>query len=147
MTDIANLSNVAYKKGNWMRYTLWGIGAIAIGALMYGFFHIINADVSSITVPDGYKFAVKDDYLDGSRIATTYYIYDGKIFVEDESEDDGKINRSIMIYDNISTSNLSLDENDTIEICELGACSNKPKVLAVIKKLVRNKIGREYIRL
>ena len=147
MTDIANLSNVAYKKGNWMRYTLWGIGVIAIGALLYSFFHIINADVSSTIVPDGYSFAIKDDYIEGSRITTTYYVYDGKIFVEDESEDDGKVNRTVMIYDNINTSNLILDENDTTEVCELGACANKPKVLATIKRLIANKIGREYVRL
>ena len=147
MTDIAKLSNVAYKKGSWMRYTLWGIGTICIAVLLYNFIHIMNGKDAAASVPEGYRFSVTDDYTDNSTIRTTYYVYEGKILVADESQNDGRINRSVLIYDGISTTSLQLDENDTIEICELGACSERPKVLAVIKRLVSRKIGREYLGL
>ena len=147
MTDIAKLTSVAYKKGSWMRYTLWGIGAICIAVLFYNFIHIMNGKDAAASVPEGYRFSVTDDYTDNSTIRTTYYVYEGKILVADESQNDGRINRSVLIYDGISTTSLQLDENDTIEICELGACSERPKVLAVIKRLVSRKIGREYLGL
>ena len=148
MTDIANLSNVAYKKGSWMRYTLWGIGAVSIAALLIGFITLISKDTSSVSAPEGYRFSVVDNYIEGSKITTTYYIYDdNRIIVKDESFIDGKPNSTMMIYDGISTTSLKYDESDVTEICELGACVEKPKILAVVKKLISSKIGREYIGL
>ena len=147
MTDIANLSSVTYKKGNWMRFTLWGIGAICVGVLLYNFFHIMNNKDAAASVPEGYRFSVTDEYIEGSKIRTIYYVYEDKILVADESREDGSINRSVMIYDDINTVSLALDESDTTEVCELGACYEKPKVLAVIKNILARKIGREYIRL
>ncbi|MBQ9484602.1 hypothetical protein IJU85_00650 [Candidatus Saccharibacteria bacterium] len=143
MTDIANLSNVAYKKGNWMRYTLWGLAAICIAMLIYTFVNTVNGDVSA-AVPEGYRFSVTDNYVEGSKVRTRYYVYDDKIFVEDESFDDDTVNRVIMIYDGINTTSLQYD-TDTIELCELGACREKPKILATIKSLISRRIGREYI--
>ncbi len=143
MTDIANLSNVAYKKGNWMRYTLWGLAAICIAILVYTFVNTVNGDVSA-AVPEGYRFSVTDNYVEGSKVRTRYYVYDDKIFVEDESFDDDTVNRVIMIYDGINTTSLQYD-TDTIELCELGACREKPKILATIKSLISRRIGREYI--
>lgn len=143
MTDIANLSNVAYKKGNWMRYTLWGLAAICIAILVYTFVNTVNGDVSA-AVPEGYRFSVTDNYVEGSKIRTRYYVYDDKIFVEDESFDDDTVNRVILIYDGINTTSLQYD-TDTIELCELGACREKPKILATIKSLISRRIGREYI--
>ncbi len=143
MTDIANLSNVAYKKGNWMRYTLWGLAAICIAILIYTFVNTVNGDVSA-AVPEGYRFSVTDNYVEGSKVRTRYYVYDDKIFVEDESFDDDTVNRVIMIYDGINTTSLQYD-TDTIELCELGACREKPKILATIKSLISRRIGREYI--
>ncbi len=143
MTDIANLSNVAYKKGNWMRYTLWGLAAICIAILIYTFVNTVNGDVSA-AVPEGYRFSVTDNYVEGSKVRTRYYVYDDKIFVEDESFDDDTVNRVIMIYDGINTTSLHYD-TDTIELCELGACREKPKILATIKSLISRRIGREYI--
>ena len=143
MTDIANLSNVAYKKGNWMRYTLWGLAAVCIGMLIYTFINTMNGDVSA-TVPEGYRFSVTDNYIEGSHVRTRYYVYDNQILVEDESFDDDIVNRVILIYDNINTANLKYDDS-TIELCELGACLEKPRILAVIKNLISRKIGREYI--
>lgn len=147
MTDIAKLSNVAYKKGSWMRYTLWGIGTICIAVLLYNFIHIMNGKDATASVPEGYRFSVTDDYADNSTIRTTYYVYDDKILVSDESINDGNINRSVLVYDGIATASLNYDNDDTIEICELGACSERPKILAVIKRLVSRKIGREYLGL
>lgn len=145
---VSNLSNVAYKKGNWMRYTLWGIGAICIAVLLANFIATMNKDASTISAPEGYRFSVTDNYNGEGDISTTYYVYDSnKIIVKDESFIDGKPNISMFIYDGISTSPLMLDETDTITICELGVCSEKPKVIAVLKRLVSNKIGREYIGL
>lgn len=143
MTDIANISNVAYKKGNWMRYSLWALAAICIVTLIYTFISTINGEVSA-AVPEGYRFSVTDNYIEGSNIRTRYYVYDDKIIVEDESTVDGKVNRSLLIYDNVSTTGLQYDD-DTIELCELGACREKPKILATIKRLISRKIGREYI--
>ena len=145
MTDIAKLSNVAYKKGSWMRYTLWGLAAICIGILIYTFVSTMNGNVSA-SVPEGYRFLVTDNYTEGSNIRTRYYVYDDKIMVEDESIIDETVSRSVLIYDNIKTDTLQYGD-DTIELCELGACREKPKILATIKSLISRKIGREYIGL
>lgn len=139
------LTSVAYKKGNWMRYTLWALAAICIGMLIYTFISTINGEVSA-AVPDGYRFAITDNYVEGSSIRTTYYVYDDKILVEDESTNNNIVNRSILIYDNINTTSLKYDD-ETIELCELGACREKPKILATIKSLLSRKVGREYIGL
>ena len=145
MTSISKLSNVAYKKGNWMRYTLWALAALCIGILIYTFINTMNGDVSA-AVPEGYRFSVTDNYIKGSNIRTRYYVYDDKILVEDESVVDNTVNRSLLVYDNINTISLKYDD-DTIELCELGACQEKPKILATIKSLISRKIGREYIGL
>ena len=145
MTSISKLSNVAYKKGNWMRYTLWALAALCIGILIYTFINTMNGNVSA-AVPEGYRFSVTDNYIEGSNIRTRYYVYDDKILVEDESVVDNTVNRSLLVYDNINTISLKYDD-DTIELCELGACQEKPKILATIKSLISRKIGREYIGL
>ena len=145
MTSIDNLSNVAYKKGNLMRYTLWALAAICIGTLIYTFINTMNSDVSA-SVPEGYRFSVTDNYVEGSNVRTRYYVYDDKIMAEDESIVDNKVNRIVLIYDNINTASLQYDD-ETIELCELGSCSEKPKILTTIKSLISRKIGREYIGL
>ena len=145
MTVIAKLSNVAYKKGNWMRYTLWALAGICIGVLIYTFINTMNSNVSA-SVPEGYRFSVTDNYVEGSNIRTNYYVYDDHILVEDESVIDNTVNRSVMIYDDINTTSLKYDA-ETMELCELGACSEKPRILATIKALISRKIGREYIGL
>ncbi len=126
-----------------MRYTLWGLAAICIAMLIYTFVNTVNGDVSA-AVPEGYRFSVTDNYVEGSKVRTRYYVYDDKIFVEAESFDDDTVNRVIMIYDGINTTSLQYD-TDTIELCELGACREKPKILATIKSLISRRIGREYI--
>lgn len=145
MTDIAKLSNVAYKKGNWMRYSLWALAAICIGVLLYSFVTMMSGDVSA-SVPEGYRFTITDNYIEGSNIRTRYYVYDDKILAEDESRTNEGINRSVLIYDGINTTSLKYDD-ETMEFCELGACSEKPRILATIKSLISRKIGREYIGL
>lgn len=144
MADIAKLSNVAYKKGNWMRYCLWGLAAVCIGILIYMFVNTMNGEVSA-AVPEGYKFAVINNYAEGSKVRTSYYVYEDKILVVDESFDDDEVNRNVMIYDDINTDPLFLDMDDTTEICELGSCGAYPKVLATIKNLTSRKMGREYL--
>ena len=141
----AELTSVAYKKGNWMRYTLWALAALCIGILIYTFISTLNGDVSA-SVPEGYRFSVADNYIEGSKSRTTYYVYDDKILVEDESYNDGVVNRSVMIYDGFNTTALQYD-TETAEFCELGACREKPRILATIKNLLSRKIGREYIGL
>ena len=144
MSDIAKLSSVAYKKGNWMRYTLWGLAAICITLLLTTFFGAMNGEISA-AVPEGYKFAVTDNYAEGSNIRTTYYVYDDCIMVEDESFESNMVNRVVMVYDGINTSTLALNSEDTTEICELGSCHSAPKVLMTVKKLISRRPGREYI--
>ncbi len=143
MTSIDNISNVAYKKGNLMRYTLWALAAVCIGTLIYTFINTMSGDVSA-SVPEGYRFSVTDNYTEGSNIRTIYYVYDDRIMVEDESIDNNNVNRAILVYDNINTTPLAYDD-ETIELCELGDCSEKPRILATIKSLISRKIGREYI--
>ena len=146
MSGTAKLTSVAYKKGNWMRYILWGLGAICITILFSTFFNMMNGDISA-AVPEGYKFAVTDNYTEGSNVRTTYYIYSNKIVVEDESFAPDTVNRTVMVYDGINTASLSLDSEDTTELCELGSCHEAPKVLSVVKQLVSRQPGREYIGL
>ena len=146
MTDIANISNVAYKKGNWMRYILWALAAVCIGVLIYTFITTISGQVSA-SIPDDYRFAIINNYAEGSKVRTSYYVYNDKILVVDESFDKDSVNRVVMIYDDVSTDSLYLDSDDTTEICELGSCGSYPKVLKTIKNLLSHKIGREYIGL
>ena len=143
MTSIDGLSNVAYKKGNLMRYTLWALAAVCIGTLIYTFINTLSSDVSA-SVPEGYRFVVTDNYIEGRGIRTKYYVYDDKILAEDESVRDKNVDRVVLIYDNINTTTLQYDD-ETIELCELGNCSEKPRILATIKSLISRKIGREYI--
>ena len=128
-----------------MRYSLWALAAICIGVLVYSFITMMNGEVSA-SVPEGYKFSVTDNYVEGSNIRTRYYVYDDKILVEDESIVGDNLNRSVLIYDGFNTSSLQYDE-ETIELCELGSCSEKPRILTTIKSLISRKIGREYIGL
>lgn len=146
MSGAAELTAVAYKKGNWMRYTLWGLAAIAIAVLIFTFINTMSEGISA-AIPEGYKFAVTNNYNEGSKVRTTYYVYDEYILVEDESFEDEKTNRVVMIYEGINTDSLTLDEEDKTEICELGSCRSHPKVLATIKNLISRKMGREYIGL
>ena len=106
----------------------------------------MNGEISA-AVPEGYKFAVIDNYTEGSNIRTTYYIYNNKILVEDESFEPNVVNRTVMIYDGINTASLTLDLEDITDICELGSCHQAPKVLFVVKQLISHQPGREYIGL
>ena len=144
MSDLAGMSNIAYKKGSWMRYALWGAAALCIVTLAIAFCNAMSGNISA-AVPEGYRFSVTNNYSDDGKNHTTYYIYDDHIIVEDESDVDGTINRAMLVYDNVITTSLSYDPEDTIEICELGVCREKPKVLAVIKNILSRKTGREYI--
>ena len=139
-----DLTAVAYKKGNWMRYTLWGLATICITILFISFFKTMDGEISAV-VPEGYRFAIIDNYTEGSKVRTTYYVYDDKIFVEDESFDKETVNRVVMVYDDVKTSTISYNPDETTKVCELGTCSDKPKALAVIKSLISRKIGREYL--
>lgn len=135
---------MAYKKGNLMRYTIWGLGVVCIGILIFTFVQMMEGNVSA-SIPEGYKFAVTNNYGEGSNIRTTYYVYDDRILVESESFEENKDHRALMIYDGVDTSNLTLDTEDMAEICELGGCRSYPKALSAIKKLLAGKVGREYI--
>lgn len=130
-----------------MRYTLWALGLICIIILFLIFFNIMTSENISATVPQGYRFSVSDNYNSSGKIRTTYYVYDNKIIVEDEGFTDNRVNRSVLIYDGINTASLEYVGSDTMELCELGSCSEKPKILATIKSLISRKIGREYIGL
>ena len=146
MTTGANMTSVAYKKGNWMRYTLWGLAAICVVVLLTTFITTLNGGVSA-TVPDGYRFSVSDSYNSHGKIRTTYYVYHDKIIVEDESFEDNKVNRSTLVYDGVSADAIQYDASDVTEICELGSCHEVPKALVVIRKLISRKTAREYIGL
>lgn len=140
----AELTSVAYKKGNPLRYSLWGLAVLCIILLFSTFFNVMSGEASP-SVPEGYKFSVTDNYNEGDDLRTVYYVYDNRILVEDESSNDGELNRVVMVYDDINTTSLSLNADDTTEICQFGACHTYPKVLAVIKKLISRKNGREYL--
>ena len=142
------ITEVTYKKGNKVRYALWGLGVVLIALLGVTFFNMINTNVSA-TVPRDYKFAIVDNYADGSGIRTTYYVYDdNKILVEDENKHGANgVDRVVMVYDGISTTDLHLDKDDQMEVCEISSCKSQPKVLTTIKALLSRKIGREYLGL
>ena len=141
------VSTIAYKKGNWMRYTLWGLAAICIFILVFTFMKMMSSEVSA-SVPEGYKFAVSDEYGEGdSRVHINYYVYDSQILTETEGYEKDKINRSVLIYDGVNTSNLKYNAEETTKVCYEGNCVDKPKVLTAIKKLISHKIPREYIGL
>lgn len=140
------MSSITYKKGNWMRYTLWGLAAICIFVLAYTFLSMMSGKVSA-SVPEGYKFAISDEYGEGdSKVCITYYVYDNQIFTETESYSEDGLNRAVLIYDGIDTSSLKDDTEETAKVCYDTACVDKPKVLVTIKKLIsQKKIPREYI--
>lgn len=140
------IDSVTYKKGSKTRLLIWGMSFILIIATAVTFINMVNNEVSA-TVPSGYRFSVSDNYSSGGKIRTIYYVYDDKILTEDETRTDDKIERTVMIYDDVSTFGLKLDSEDQTEICELGSCTSQPKVLATIKKLLQRKIGRQYIKL
>ena len=146
MSGSAELTSIAYKKGNWMRYTLWGTAAVCIAILLSTFLSMMNSEISAV-IPVGYKFSVTDNYIEGSNVRTTYYVYDDSIFVEDESFEKNTVNRTVLVYDGISTTSLNLNPEDTTDICELGSCHQVPKILPVIKQLIARRPGREYIGL
>ncbi|RYC74623.1 hypothetical protein G3RUM_00489 [Candidatus Nanosyncoccus alces] len=146
MSGSAELTSIAYKKGNWMRYTLWGTAAVCIAILLSTFLSMMNSEISAV-IPVGYKFSVTDNYIEGSNVRTTYYVYDDSIFVEDESFEKNTVNRTVLVYDGISTASLNLNPEDTTDICELGSCHQVPKILPVIKQLIARRPGREYIGL
>lgn len=103
----------------------------------------MNSEVSA-SVPEGYRYSIADNYDSSGKLRTTYYVYDDKIIVEDESFVDGAVNRSVMIYEGVNTASLQYND-ETMELCELGSCKEKPKILATIKQLLSRRIGREYI--
>lgn len=140
------ITSVQYKNTSWMRYILWFLAAVCIVVLFSVFFNTMNGEISA-TVPEGYRFSVTDNYNEGSKVRTTYYVYEDKVFVEDESMDDDKVNRTVMIYEDINTATIQYNPDDKMTICELGSCLEKPKVLAVIKNLISRKVGREYLGL
>jgi len=146
LSGSAELTSIAYKKGNWMRYTLWGTAAVCIAILLSTFLSMMNSEISAV-IPVGYKFSVTDNYIEGSNVRTTYYVYDDSIFVEDESFEKNTVNRTVLVYDGISTASLNLNPEDTTDICELGSCHQVPKILPVIKQLIARRPGREYIGL
>ena len=139
------MSSIAYKKGNWMRYTLWGLAAICILVLVYTFLTMMSSEVSA-SVPDGYKFAISDEYGEGdNKVRITYYVYDDQIFTETEGYSKDGANRAVLIYDGVNTSNLKNDTEKTTKVCYETACVDKPKVLITIKNLISQKVPREYI--
>ena len=141
MTDIANLSNVAYKKGNWMRYTLWMFAAACIGLLIYYLVVVFNGE-TVVRVPEGYKFSLTDNYHEGDTRKTTYYAYESKIMVEDEYFTNEGVNKVIMTYD-ADTEALGFDA-DKVQRCEQENCKEKSEMLSAVKKMILWKIGREY---
>ena len=143
MTVVAEISNVSYKKGNLMRYTLWGFVLVGMIFLATTFGKVMHEQVSAV-VPEGYRFLVTDKRWASGGLKTVYYVYDDKILVEDINlyADGDEVDRAVRIYDDISTYGLEYD-NDCDEedvLCE-------PKVLTTIRNLVSRKIGREYIGL
>ena len=139
------ISAVSYKKGNWMRYTLWGLAAFCIAILIITFINMMSGEISA-AVPEGYKFAISDEYGEGNgKVRTTYYVYDEAIYVETEGYKEDGVDRAVLIYDGVNTSKLELNEAETTKVCYGGSCVYKPKVLITIKNLIAHKIGREYI--
>ena len=138
------LSSVTYKKGNWVRYSLWGIATLCIGILIFMFVLTLNNEISA-TAPNGYKFSISDNYDKDNNTYTTYYIYDDHILVEKRQPKDDNSKPIGIIYDNINTSSLIKEYDDSLNNCGTDDCYPSSKILTAIKKLISNKPGREYI--
>lgn len=137
------LSSVAYKKGNFVRYGLWAIviALLIISAVIS--VQILKNEFSS-TVPSGYKFLVADAQAEANGTRTTYYVYADSILVDTLDLTSESSIRNSYIYDNIDTSSLELDLEDTYDECDKNDCYKIPKVVSSIKKMIQGKAGREY---
>lgn len=146
MTVLGGIDSVTYKKGNKMRYALWGIALIGVIFLATTFGKVLHEQVSA-TVPEGYRFSVSDNKWASGGLKTVYYVYDDKILVEDINlyvDDEKNVDRVVTIYDDINTVDLRYDEDGE---CDDGEPLSEPKILTTIKSLVSRKIGRQYIGL
>ena len=141
----AELTSVAYKKGNLMRYSIWAVAIICLvlGGVLSA--QMLNAEFSP-DVPENYNFAVSDPQTESSGIRTTYYVYNKSIIVKQENIKKGSDEHSTVIYNGIDTSALILDTRDTTNVCDEKACYNIPKVVDAIKKSIHGKAAREYTR-
>ena len=146
MTGVIEMSSVSYEKGNWLRYTLWGVALLAIAVLIITFLQVIS-DGGSQAIPPGYKFAVTDsrdnDEGTGSEV-TTYYVYDDRILVDNETIKDRKTSETIMIYDGLNTRELVAAAEEANKDCDQDSCRKNPKVVAKVKKFISGRVGREY---
>lgn len=137
------LTSVAYKKGNFVRYGLWAIVVVLLIVSAVISTQILKNEFST-TVPSGYKFIVSDAKAEANGNRTTYYVYADSILVDNLDLTSESRKRTSYIYDNVDTSSLELDTEDTYDECDSDACYKIPKVVQSIKKMLHGKIGREY---
>lgn len=137
------ITSVAYKKGNWVRYGLWAIVAALLVASGVITAQILKEQFSS-DVPKDYKFLVADEQTEAKGIHTTYYVYDNSIIVKQEKLDSEPPEKTLVIYNDIDTSSLVLNTEETTNVCDSDACYHIPKVVASIKKIIANRASREY---
>ena len=141
----AEVTSVAYKKGNWLRYILWTLAVICVGLLTVVFVNMMKGSTSA-SAPVGYKFALVDNVTDG-QTRTTYYIYDARVIVENANTEGDTTNREALVYDNIDTSSLAYDAENIPESeeCEsLDNCATNRKLISSVKKLISHQASREY---
>lgn len=147
MTGVVEMSSVSYRKGGWMRYTLWGVAFVVLIILIITFMSAIS-DSSSRAIPAGYKFAVIDNHESDNNgndtTTTTYYVYTDRIMVEDDTIRGRKSEKIIMIYDGINTEELVAVANEANKDCTNESCRKNPKVVAKVKKAISGRVGREY---
>ena len=128
-----------YKKEKWVRYAFWFLAGVLVAIVIAILVSFLN-NKTTVRVPNGYAYAIEEHFAKNNNLWSTYYVYDNYILI---TKDNGEDN-PIMAYDGIGASNLSYKEGDTVRTCDEDSCFDYPKVLITIKKLIANKIGREY---
>ncbi len=129
-----------------IHYGLWIISTVIISLAISFFIKLLNNHVLQ-PIPDGYRFSVVDHSTTNTADWKTYYIYDNQIIVYKEFPDESSSSSPAVIYDNLDTTDLVLNEEDLAKSCDSGGCYQYPKVLNEIKKLIAGKVSREFLRL
>lgn len=111
------------------------------------FISTMNGGISA-HIPEGYRFAITENYDENSNIRTSYYVYDDRVLIEKESYDNNGLNRAMIMYEGIDTKKISFDPDSDAEDCEeTNTCKARTKTISAIRKLISHANGREFVGL
>ncbi|MBR3052448.1 hypothetical protein IKG60_02410 [Candidatus Saccharibacteria bacterium] len=96
-------------------------------------------------LPNDYVFAVIDDANTINGAVVTYYVYNDKVITERRQASDEQGEKAILVYDGVDTSKVVYTGDNATEVCAVTVCKKKNKPLKVVKKIIADKVGREYV--